>query len=833
MPVADRNSHENLLLLCPTHHTLIDKEKGANFSVESLREMKLFHEREVTSRRHGHSSQSAQARKEYILSGLAASRARLITRWIAVGVDAEIAEALADDSTVGYSVEFAEFHSPMKFSILLGDFGSGKTVSLEREYQAACLTALEDHAASLPVFLDSKQLNTSVSQAVENFTSHFDDSRNNVTLFVDGLDEFGSDRIAEVSDELRSWSYATSGRKVLATSRPNTGIREKDALSLPPLTDEELAELLDRVGSTRQLAWGNSAAVSDALHRPLFALIAADCRRAGSRIPNSRGSFLEALVERALTRTSALSSETHSLMAKIGYLTTNSGGSVAASEIGGKNVQRQLVETRLIVRKDRSLHFALPVLGQYFAGQYVLENGLTEIAEYSGARRDQWREALTFAVSAGSWSAISALLSDLSNVDPGLAAWITHKAVPSNYSSPDVQLPEPIECAQRIHTALDAWLSRIGLIGRLLDYSDGGKPLPIAVGTEDRPGSITVAFLDPATCPPGRKTLEITSRIDWRRKDVDGHKMLRLFAGVVPSDFSAWPWSTTLEWIKKSLSTVLKTKALPLPDNPAYTAETLWNAARIITNQRGFAHRPIACQSVIDRIDDILEKAPALRIASFENKLILSAEDLAEVRALCTSSELPFIVDGMIKRPYPTTDIDPSKGSGHIASCYSDSALRDLVQKVYENATSIYEDLLRLYFEPLRRTLNLGGSLPVKMQCKLSRAPKDIARLGDEPMFSRAVFPIAESSHSIVTVHFVDNMFNEPEYSDDWLAAVPLDRAAFRRLRPASVTWSSPTVSHETLDVYGNGPATHLAYKWLWSDLQKIGLTEGNFPYAE
>ncbi|GHE84688.1 hypothetical protein GCM10018772_04650 [Streptomyces fumanus] len=42
------DSYENLLLLCPTHHTLIDKNSGAGFSVAKLEEMKASHERLVT-----------------------------------------------------------------------------------------------------------------------------------------------------------------------------------------------------------------------------------------------------------------------------------------------------------------------------------------------------------------------------------------------------------------------------------------------------------------------------------------------------------------------------------------------------------------------------------------------------------------------------------------------------------------------------------------------------------------------------------------------------------------------------------------------------------------
>lgn len=50
-PATERDSYENLILLCPTHHTLIDKVENVDrFSVEILHEMKREHEKSISSR---------------------------------------------------------------------------------------------------------------------------------------------------------------------------------------------------------------------------------------------------------------------------------------------------------------------------------------------------------------------------------------------------------------------------------------------------------------------------------------------------------------------------------------------------------------------------------------------------------------------------------------------------------------------------------------------------------------------------------------------------------------------------------------------------------------
>lgn len=50
-PAIERDSYENLILLCPTHHTLIDKVENVDiFNVEILHEMKREHESSISNR---------------------------------------------------------------------------------------------------------------------------------------------------------------------------------------------------------------------------------------------------------------------------------------------------------------------------------------------------------------------------------------------------------------------------------------------------------------------------------------------------------------------------------------------------------------------------------------------------------------------------------------------------------------------------------------------------------------------------------------------------------------------------------------------------------------
>ena len=47
---ADVDGYDNLMLMCPTHHAMIDANNGADYSVKSLEKMKAEHERKQKRR---------------------------------------------------------------------------------------------------------------------------------------------------------------------------------------------------------------------------------------------------------------------------------------------------------------------------------------------------------------------------------------------------------------------------------------------------------------------------------------------------------------------------------------------------------------------------------------------------------------------------------------------------------------------------------------------------------------------------------------------------------------------------------------------------------------
>jgi hypothetical protein len=126
--LPEPNAYPNRVLLCGTHHRLIDKDHGVHFSVTQLHRLKADHEAWVDHLLSGTQTEAetrARKRQELLLEGASASRGRLVARWVADGVSPELALTLADDDTVGAPERLGRALPATGLAVLAGDFGSG------------------------------------------------------------------------------------------------------------------------------------------------------------------------------------------------------------------------------------------------------------------------------------------------------------------------------------------------------------------------------------------------------------------------------------------------------------------------------------------------------------------------------------------------------------------------------------------------------------------------------------------------------------------------------------------------------------------------------------
>lgn len=599
MPVSERNAYANLILLCPTHHTLIDKEHGRHYSVAQLRQMKADHETSVKQRLAGTSDTreaSARKRRELLLEAASASRGRLIARWVAAGVRPELAQTLADDEHVGSPVRLNRVLPTTGLMVLEGDFGSGKSVTAERIHQADIAAAADNQNAPLPVYLSAKWVSGSLTNAVRAVADELGDiRRNGLRLVLDGLDEPGSARAGELLEEARSLIFTWPNSRVIATTRPGLALDKDEKLPYPPLSDDEATALAQRLGSDHWALWSRSEAIRGMLHLPLFLIVAVLRYQAGVDVPRSQGTFLDALANAALNRTHQPIEQSRQSLLSLARLTVSLGGTAPAAELDSEQAVRTVLESRLVVREGRALRFALPVVEQYFAARSVLETGLDGLDLDDLQLLDRWRDSLTLAVTVGSWRQVSTLLDSLASRHPGLASWLVTSAVPTSTVAAGTPLPGHVECARRLHHALATWVTALGPVGQCLGLTDTSGNVR-TVGAFIQGTSVTMGL---RTDNAGTHAVQLPTFDPHTRKGVDGSAWGRFRSGHPPADFMAWPWQWGLAWVSQDLERLLKTRVLPLPDTASFRDERRWQLAKAVCGAREIAHRPLSGQLLL------------------------------------------------------------------------------------------------------------------------------------------------------------------------------------------------------------------------------------------
>jgi hypothetical protein len=712
MPIPERNAYPNLILLCPTHHMLIDKDHGIHFSVDQLLEMKRMHEQKVAQSRSARpATQNATERRTVRLLELASAiRGRLVARWVGVGLSATAAQELADDATVGSADRIRPKLPEAGLAVLEGDFGSGKSVVASRWYAEALAAAVENDQAPVPVHLEAQSVTGPLIDAVREAAGGIGTpSTVGLRLVLDGLDEPGSWRAARLLDEARALAHTWPNCQILATARPGLNINHEELIEQPPMSDKETAALVKRVGGRNTILWDESEAVRKTLRLPLFALIAALHSQAPRDIPRSRGAFLSTLAESALNRTERPAGVVRQALMRLAGLTTAANGAVPAAELGDEDVIRTALETRLLVRRGSALAFSLPVVEQYFAGQAILSSGPGQIDLHNMDLLDRLRYPLVLAITTGGWEQTNALLRTLVAEHPGLAAWIVTAAMPDSSYPVVAEPPSELECGRRIHQALDAWIQAMAAVGQRFGLTgDHGQVRTIGVSLHNK--RLTAALSHERSSQLEAARLPVGFNL-FTGKTPDGSEWAPSRYGPVAADFPVWPWKWALDWVSQPLERIFAATPLPLSEGSPMVAEWQWALARALSGQSGSAaHKPLGANRVRAVVEGLLSATDA-DIFRLSPKLLTTRQELT---TLLTAIESGNVVaeDGLLHRPYPTPDV-ALHASGHVSKLYSNEALRRLVEDVYTNALLIFHELVDTWFPKLKPTLGLACLLPV------------------------------------------------------------------------------------------------------------------------
>ncbi|YCK35889.1 NACHT domain-containing protein [Actinomadura sp. ATCC 39365] len=738
---------------------------------------------------------------------------------MAVGLSEAVADALAADSTVGSPERLGTELPATKIVALVGEFGTGKSVTAERLHQASIEQAIADPEAPVPVFLEARFIERRVDAEIRQAADRIGDpEKTGVYLILDGLDEPGPVGALDILSQSRRAILQWPNSRAVITVRPGLDLGDTPCINHPDMTSLEIESLLERVGAGRHLQHPESSSIRDAMRLPLFALIAAVLDRQGVQMPRSRGALLAAIASKALSRSSKIADgHVQTGLRKLALLSISRNRRVPVSEVGNQRLIEAMCDTHLAVRRGMTLSFSLPIFEQYFAGQAILEDGLPrDILDQS--KLSDWQDALVLAVSMGSWSSASALLESIASDFPGIASAIVTKSVPQYDREEDTFLPTYIECGNMVRHALAVWVSGILPLGGELGLTrSDGSVTAIAIGVQG-------SHLSWGIVSPDRdKSMSDIIPAGPEVRDL----CARLGSGIVSSSYAAWPWRWTLSQIAYELEKALSSQNAVIPDIEATRNELDWTLAKAIVNQGSINHRPIPVDVVSEALDRLFARLPRNVQAVSFGKRIFARESLEDFDNRLHRGDLR-ILQGSLSRSYPVPDVE-SHGGGWIWSGYSDEDLRTLVEDVYTNALHIYEAIVRANFPKLLPTLGIGGALPLRLEGTLVIG-RDSADYAPPSLWSKSVLlDSGETSLARISLG-AENGVPARDW-DQVLAERAWNREQVRRLRPHSDGWLTLTESWNAVDhVFGDTPAIDQAFQWLWSDLRRLGFVRSNAP---
>lgn len=755
------------------------------------------------------------------------SMARLVERWRAVGVDELVATDLAADTTVGTITDAV---SPSGIVALVGDFGAGKSVAAERIHQEDLRAYLVDRDEPVPICLRARDLTGSLGDGVNAAAGSLSERAWDdvgVRAVLDGLDEVGFSRGSDLLADARVLVRTSPSSRVVITARPGFDFRPEEVTALPPLTDEELADLSLRLTGHRFSLYNVPEPVRDAVTRPLFAIIALLRQARATELPASRALFIDSLVRDALGGSSA------GVFAATGTLARGASQSIAGSgwfsvsEVGGPDVEAELVASRLVVHGEHGLRFSLPIIEQYF-GAHALLRDVVDWESAVGAldRFESWRYAFVVAVGIGTWEQASSLLTTLGETAPGAACWVIKEAISQHsgftvHDDSPAPLPESLECARRLRGALSELVQWICPVAQLTHLTTEAGDV-VTVGASSRNGQLVAGLIRSEQNDLGY--VEFDSSVHPLSQSMDP-SIGPLRAGRPPVSERAWPWRWTLDWVGGSIEHLLERRGLLPTDDEALVAERRWSLVRQLVGGHSLLHPPIEPDQVAARAEEILR-----RLGSDPRSMLTfhghaTRFPLTEIHSLVDDARgraTPFV------RPWPTPDNTASAG-GWVSNLYTPEHTVTLLQEVYTAALGAYVRLVEEWFATWKPTLGWGAALPIRLELVL--VPRRGSRFQDEALLSVKEVAVPSWAEVGVTTRLASI---DDDRATAWRseAEASAERENLARLRPTTIAWVHLHQRHGAFNVFGDTPATDLAYAWIWRDLHEIGLIDKSPPHT-
>jgi hypothetical protein len=724
--------------------------------------------------------------------------------WWGLGVSKQAIQRLSDlDIADGSDLDLPH----RGLTVVTGELGAGKSFFAERLHRQH-IDGVMSSRDTWPSMLFARDLiGADLNAAIlETGPADWSGPRH---VVIDGCDEVSRDDAMRILRAARAFAGMNQDSRIILFSRPGY-LSVAEALPLPPMTDEAVGQLMSAVAGNeieiRTISWQ----LHDVVRRPLFAILYArlDYRQLRS---NTTTGLLATMVEEVLHRDRAISEQLFSTLRSLASRTMTHRGRLPSAEAGPLDRREELLSTRLVVIRDSVVQFAAPVIEQYFAAQALLR-GEIDVTEQLDSLRiwESWRPAWVMAVATGGWADATRLVTALAERFPGAAAWLVHQAIPdaipANGENPDKLDLYTIE--QRLQQAFDVWYQAMSEIASVAIPSNDA---PQIVVRYYRSGRLFLGIWL-GDMPPSQERIaegmQIFDRAEgwWLRGEI--------CAGNLP----AWPWRTTKDLAGGIISRAIE-KLAKYASAPSLSDEQLWASVKHIapTSVRYRLTRSTVRDKdkevIIAEIDRHLKRFQDDQpVRYYLNGREYRNEDLIDIREHVLGASATSLRD-----PWPTVDWPDSKGPW---PQHNIDQLIERTHAVYSAAFAAYAYIVHRWLPQFSDTLELSILLPIRMKAYVNADHRG-------PRIDLELWPAPSGSYDEIDL---ENGEPPPRTWDETKREYHRFANDMEQYRPESAAWVHGFGLHSVLDVFGDRPATRMAYRWLWEDLRDIHIVESNTP---
>ncbi|MEK7626140.1 MAG: hypothetical protein AAB423_02170 [Patescibacteria group bacterium] len=723
------------------------------------------------------------------------SRARAMVRWQAAGLSKSEAIGLADDMSVGFPSDTILPTIDRPLVVIVGEMGSGKSLTAERMMQQAIAKSITDRDAPVPIWLEASVVgDADLYGVIQKKANGLGDlQRQGAFVVINGADEAGAGTANNLLESARLVTNTWPNIYIVITSRPILNRLQKEEVSiLGPLAEDDSLALVRKIAHKEVKGYDWPPSIKDAIKRPFWAIILGIRLRDNDsrQLPQSKGELLRFLISGSLPEKSE---EVQFILRKLATLSTDRRDNpVPIAELDlGSNLD-DLLKTGLVVKNERMLSFSTAILTQWFAAESLMREEVN-VSELTGdvERLDLWRYAFIIALGEVDWNGSCRLIEILAEKDVGFTSEILDESL-REYAMPGepVSSPPAKELGGHIRQALVALLKGVGPLAGLMSISrEDGRPHQFGVRSD---GEGLLVLWRPQN-DLANDVEDIPYDVHAFHKSDWGHAHWNR-----PTTDPAWAWKWAHSELSGELKRLVEKRRFMLEAGPIHD-ECVWVEAHAVMGVGSLHPGPFKLEDIEQRLNRMTPNAALLN----DGKIL----DLKLLRQHTLRMKKLGLVE--LASPWPEPDRDFS--GGLISNLYTDERQLERTIAVYENAIQAYTEIVDRYFPSMKYRFQTYVTFPAILKGYLQPGPRPVLSWHFEPL---------SNGVNKVDIRIRDEKLDHASLRED----LEKNYQLIRQLRPNAQQWISSTHHQASLmDVFHISPVTELVYEWLRDDLKRIG----------